>query len=291
MKDLSLEQINAAITMTEDWEGDYIYLYGHKVQILRRLFRPQEAVDTVNACRAKYSDYDGGYEACFSICCQFGLWDQAKKCLKQWQNAVGMNSRIADSITRLQIYSRHSVAANLARRNYGQHLDQEDAEELDLLFAQLKGDIDYQIKHWTKKLEGNGSDVSRYYMNLARVQWYASENKTDAVRNAQKAIQLIDKELEKNSPFKTLYLSRKVLMLAILGREAEARALLAQVRTMPLCRACDYGKCKDADIFEAEMEAIFGNYAVAAQLCKQGQQNWPDETDFRITEYHLKGKK
>jgi hypothetical protein len=80
-------------------------------------------------------------------------------------------------------------------------------------------------------------------------------------------------------------------MLAILGREAEARDLLAQVRTMPLCRGCEYGSCKDADIFEAEMEAILGNYAEAAKLCKLGQQKWPDETDFRITEYHLKGKK
>ena len=287
----ALEQINAAIAMTEDREGEYIYLYEHKVQILRRLCRPQEAVDTVNACRAKYSNYDGGYEMCFSIYCQFGLWDHAKKCLKQWQDAYGMNSRIADSITRLQIYSRHSVAANLARKNYGQNLNKEDAEELDLLFAQLKGDIDYQIKHWTKKLEGSGSDVSRYYMNLARVQWHAFENKTDAVRNAQKAIQLIDKELEKDTLFKTLYYSRKALMLAILGREAEARDLLSQVRSMPLCRGCEYGSCKDADIFEAEMEAILGNYAEAAKLCKLGQQKWPDETDFRITEYHLKGKK
>ena len=48
-------------------------------------------------------------------------------------------------------------------------------------------------------------------------------------------------------------------MLAILGNVEEAKAELARTRALPLCDFCEYGSCKDADIYEAQIEEILGN--------------------------------
>ena len=80
-------------------------------------------------------------------------------------------------------------------------------------------------------------------------------------------------------------------MLALLGRMEEARAELAKARNCPLFKYCTYGKCKDADIYEAYIEEITGNREKAKALYLAGQKNWPDELDFRSGEIRLKKKK
>ena len=79
-------------------------------------------------------------------------------------------------------------------------------------------------------------------------------------------------------------------MLAMLGREDEARAELANVRELPLCAGCSYCSCKDADDFEAFIEEICGNYGRALELHRAGAELWPDDLDFVCRERHLKRK-
>jgi hypothetical protein len=69
-------------------------------------------------------------------------------------------------------------------------------------------------------------------------------------------------------------------MLAILGRTEEAKEELAKTRAMPLCDFCEYGSCKDADIYEAAIEEILGNTEDAKKLYTAGREKWPDDLDF-----------
>ena len=80
------------------------------------------------------------------------------------------------------------------------------------------------------------------------------------------------------------------MALALLGRMEEARAELAAVRAMALCEGCDYGSCKDADIFEANMEEVCGNYRRAMELHRAGMAKWPDDLDFAAGAARMKRK-
>ena len=74
--------------------------------------------------------------------------------------------------------------------------------------------------------------------------------------------------------------SRRSLLLAMVGRVEEAYAELEHTRSLPLCEHCEYCRCKDADIFEAQIEELLGNTQRAKELYLKGKENWPDEPDF-----------
>ena len=60
---------------------------------------------------------------------------------------------------------------------------------------------------------------------------------------------------------------------------------------MPLCEFCEYGQCKDADIYEAAIEDLCGSRDKALELYRAGKRKWPDELDFISGEVRLKRKK
>ena len=111
-----------------------------------------------------------------------------------------------------------------------------------------------------------------------------------AAQAAEKALALLDERLELDLTDEALFRSRRSLALALLGREDEARAELADVRQLPLCHHCEYGSCKDADIFAAAMEEIFGSTDKARALYREGREKWPDELDFAAGEARMKKK-
>ena len=101
----------------------------------------------------------------------------------------------------------------------------------------------------------------------------------------------MDQLLSRYQSDETLYRTRRSIFLALLSRVEEARAELALARTLPLCRQCAYGRCKDADIYEAYIEEIIGNREKAMELHLAGQNNWPDELDFHAGVTRLKKNK
>ena len=124
---------------------------------------------------------------------------------------------------------------------------------------------------------------------LALAYWHMGKQNA-AQGAAQKALALLDKTLAQNLTDEPLYRSRRSLMLAVLGRTEEARAELARTRTLPLCHFCEYGSCKDADIYEAQIEEILGNTQNAQKLYTEGKAKWPDDLDFISGQLRLKKK-
>ena len=273
----ALQQVNKAIAIAVTRSGQFGWLFGHKIQILRRMNRPQEAIDTVYDAMSRYN-YPEGHELKFDICCQFGLWDKAAKMLNEWRAAEGLISSTAAAAIRLQLLTNHPIRARLELSKAKNVLDDEDDDALRLQMAELRGDFRTAVQIWTKRHEDT-KDLSHVLMNLSEAKLFSGD-KSGSFCEALDALTELEKELQEYRANRTLTQTRKAMTLALLDREAEARAALAEARKMPLCAGCDYCSCKDADIFEATMEEVFGNYRKAEELYQKFAKQWPDELDF-----------
>jgi len=116
-------------------------------------------------------------------------------------------------------------------------------------------------------------------MNMAQVQWWNGHYEKSRAY-AQQALEQLDELIPRKKKMAALYRSRRSLVLAILGRFEEAEAELAAARALPLCEGCSYCTCKDADIYEANMEEIRGNFPAAMALYRAGLARWYDDMDF-----------
>ena len=120
--------------------------------------------------------------------------------------------------------------------------------------------------------------------------YFRSGNKEKQKEYAEKALKVIEERLAECRTNELLYLTRKVRMLALTDRIPEAYMLVEQLKNHRICEGCPYKACKDLDIFEVELEEIFGNYSRAHELAVKGNEKWPDEEDFIIYMNILKKK-
>ena len=144
--------------------------------------------------------------------------------------------------------------------------------------GELDGDEALQMPIWEKRA-ANRQDKTHELMNMAQVQWW-NGHYDKAREYAQAALVQLEELIPCKKKFEALYRSRRCLVLAILGRFDEAVAELEAVRELPLCETCSYCTCKDADIFEANIEEIRGNWTRALELHRAGAERWHDDMDF-----------
>lgn len=168
-------------------------------------------------------------------------------------------------------------------------MDPEEERDLRIQLCELEANYKRVVELWGQRLN-DGGDMSHVLTNLAlAVRWNGDAD--GARKIAAKGLEVIDELLGSFQINEPNYRTRRSVLLALLGRMDEARAELEKARKCPLCKTCTYGRCKDADIFEAYIEEIAGNRARAKELYLAGQKNWPDELDFRSGEIRLKKKK
>lgn len=277
-----------SLKATEEAGLFYDWLLGHKVQILCRMGRPLEALKTIEAAMARHADYNG-WQKQFDVCCQFGLFDRAEQVLKQWAAARKNDPEQLKSTGLLYFYRGKRFNAAVAYGRVKHRMA--PLEEIALRYQMAELEADHkrllQLLEQRAKLDSDTMDV---LLTRALV-LHRIGAKAKAADFARQALELMDAKLTRHRDDEALLRTRRSAALAILGREAEARAELAQSRTLPLCKYCTYGRCKDADIYEAFVEEICGNFQKALQLHQAGQKNWPDELDFVSGEVRLKKKK
>lgn len=271
------------------WETEnlYTWLIEHQIQILRRLARPRDALAAADDAMSR-SDYNG-WQTKFDICCQFGLWDQAKTVIDQWKKADRGDYAADKAAATLNLHKGKMFMACLAMGRIKHKVDFEEEQDFRLTLADLECNHSRQIQIWARRASQD-PESDHAMMNLAMAQWWSGDHAA-ARDSAGKALAIIDETLKGHLVDEALYRSRRSVLLAILGDVDAARAELAAVRKLPLCQHCTYGSCKDADIFEADIEEIAGNTARAAELYRAGRQNWPDELDFAAGEARMKKKK
>lgn len=273
----ALVQTNKVIDFVQNWEGDQSNYYYHKARILRRLNRPDEAMAVIDEITEKYGN-ENIFKEKFDICCQFGLWEKAAQVLEDWRKSGKKRNRLTAANIDLDLFTGKLDEARATFEKESDKLNVGDRERLTLLMGELYGDESVQMDIWEKRVI-NRQDKTHELMNMAQVQWW-NGHYDKAKEYAQEALAQIEELIPCNKKYEALYRSRRSIVLAILGRFDEAVAELEAVRELPLCETCSYCSCKDADIYEANMEEIRGNWESALELHRRGADRWHDDMDF-----------
>lgn len=270
----ALAQVDRALEVMKEQGECYPSLYAHRVQLLRRLNRWEDALEA-----AEEAGQDDRFQLQFDICVQFGRWENAEAVLDRWSRQQGESPEWMLAHGRLCQYRGEPEQAGRIMAKAELLLPQEDVQDFRIAQAGLMGDTAALAELWRDQREAH-PDSSYYRLHLAFTLWQAGQ-KQEAEAAALQALERTDRELQGYLTVEALYRARRVLALALLGRTAEAEAELARVRELPLCEHCEYCACKDADLFEAMAEEVCGSRSRALELYRRGAEHWPDEMDFR----------
>lgn len=264
--------------------------YMSKVKTLRRLGRPHEAVAVLEDIRDRLG-YDA-YDDIAEVYMQFGLWDELyNQALAGAWTFGGTTNPHAVYLTIRGKLAQGDV--NDARRLYRKArsvIAADEKEELDKFFFRLDGKLRREIQLLEKKRENqkqNGQNTYFTDSDLAYAYLQAGD-KAQAHKHATMALEGFRAAEEGNRRNAANYRSQCAGALAILGDFSEARKVLEEARNMPLCDSCDYCACKDADIFEIQLEILAGDYARARELTDAARKIWFDDIDFVVFDTQLK---
>ena len=283
----SLEMLDQALAIMAEYDRQYDWMVEHKARVLRRLGRYEEALQFAEEAANRYN-YGGALQLQFDICCQFGLWERAQKVLDQWKRVNRNDPDLMAATGRLNLLQGKMFKAVFAMGPAKHKLPFEQVQDFRLQLADLECNHDRQVQIWSRRVSRNPEDESAL-LNLAYAYWHKGEMSA-AQGAAQKALELLDETLSQYLTDEPIHRTRRCLALAILGRGEEAKEELARTRKLPLCDFCEYGSCKDADIYEAHIEEILGNTENAKKLYAAGKINWPDDLDFTAGEKRLQKK-
>ncbi len=284
------ENINKTLDIVKNREGDQSYYYYRKVQLLRRTGRAFEAIELVRDMMQRF-DYSYGNKLIFDILIQFGMKEEARRHLAEWGRSLKKDSDYYDALTMLDLLREKIFAAKLNRMNAAGILEPMRRYEIDRELAQYDGDLKKEERSLLMAMQAEEKrkdpDLSRYHLNLASL-YFRKGEKDKQEEYAQKALEDLNARLEENRLNRLLYEARKVRALALIGKGREAYELLKELHAHPLCDNCPYGRCKDLDLFEVELEEVIGNPEKALRLAEKYSAMYPDEEEFVIMRHHLK---
>ena len=283
----SLQLLEQALALMEEYQRSFDPMVEHKAKVLRRMGRFEEAFAFAAEAVERYQ-FGNCMQLQFDICCQAGWWDRAKQVLDRWKL---MNRNDPDWMVaagRLHLLQGKLFKATFAMAPAKHKLPLRQVQNFRLQLNDLERNYRHQAEILRQWIHADPTDDHAMTL-LAMAYWHMGDHNA-AREMAQKALEMLDAALAVNQLDAPLYRSRYSLMLAILGRNDEARAALEDTRKLPLCHFCEYGSCKDADIYEAQIEEILGNTDHALALYQQGRAKWPDDLDFLSGEMRLKKK-
>ena len=283
----SLELLDQALAIMEEYDRPFDPMVEHKAKVLRRMGRFEEALAFVQDAASRYH-FGSAFQLQFDICCQAGWWVRARQVLDFWKLNLPKDPNWASANGRLLLLQGKLFRAAFAMGPAKHKLPFRQVQDFRLQLAELEQNYSRQAEILNQRVRFNPSDDHAFSL-LALAYWHMGKN--DAAKGAaRKALSLLDTTLAQSLTDEPLYRSRRSLMLAILGRTEEAKTELANTRKLPLCHFCEYGSCKDADIYEAQIEEILGNTEHAKKLYTEGKAKWPDDLDFVSGHLRLKKK-
>lgn len=283
----SLQLLEQGLAIMEEYDRPFDPMVEHKAKVLRRLGQLDEALRFVADAERRYH-FENIYQPQFDICCQAGWWDRAAQVLQTWKQANRNDPDLMAATGRLHLLQGKLLKATFAMAPAKHKLPYRQIHDFRLQLAELEQNYARQAELLNLQIQYDPNDDHALSL-LALAYWHMGKT-TVAKGAATKALALLDATLRQNLTDEPLYRSRRSLMLAILGRTDEARAELAHTRNLPLCHFCEYGSCKDADIYEAQIEEILGHTEKAQQLFDEGRTKWPDDLDFLSGQRRLKKK-
>ena len=288
--DKALDRIDKLLELVKDRKDDVSRYYLRKVRILRRMRKPEEAIEVLKMIQEKYDH--PAKKTIFDIYMQFGMYDQAEKLLWGWK----WNGDYYDALMTLSIMRGQYRKARQIMETHSGQIDDFRCRILCHLLAIEEEDYQKEERYldqWLKPKDGKEVvDLSQVMGHLSYCAFHQKDEEKQH-RYAQMGLEELEKKLQEYSLDTTLYQTRKYRLLTLLGRKKEAEELAEKIRKMPLCSFCSYCSCKDLDAFEMQAAEIFGDEEKALSLARQGIERWPDEEDFAVTLSRMttKGKK
>ena len=283
----SLKLLNQGLAIIENTIHRFDPIVEHKANVLCRLGRFEEALSFVRDAGIDYL-YFNFLQLQIDICCQAGWWNRARQVLNRWKRANRNGPEPMPANIRLYLLQGKLFKAALAIESAKHKLPFRQVQDFQLQLAELEQNYPRQVELLSQWVQADPTD-DHALTRLALAYWHM-DNQKAAQDAAQKALTLLDNTLSQRLTDEPLYRSRRSLILAILGKTQEAKAELSRTRTLPLCHFCAYSSCKDADIYEAQIEEILGNTEKAQKLYTAGRAKWPDDLDCIAGELRLKKK-
>jgi tetratricopeptide (TPR) repeat protein len=283
----SLKLLNQGLAIIENTIHRFDPIVEHKANVLCRLGRFEEALSFTRDAGIDYL-YFNFLQLQIDICCQAGWWNRARQVLNRWKRANRNGPEPMPANIRLYLLQGKLFKAALAIESAKHKLPFRQVQDFQLQLAELEQNYPRQVELLSQWVQADPTD-DHALTRLALAYWHM-DNQKAAQDAAQKALTLLDNTLSQRLTDEPLYRSRRSLILAILGKTQEAKAELSRTRTLPLCHFCAYSSCKDADIYEAQIEEILGNTEKAQKLYTAGRAKWPDDLDCIAGELRLKKK-
>lgn len=283
----SLKLLNQGLAIIENTIHRFDPIVEHKANVLCRLGRFEEALSFARDAGIDYL-YFNFLQLQIDICCQAGWWNRARQVLNRWKRANRNGPEPMPANIRLYLLQGKLFKAALAIESAKHKLPFRQVQDFQLQLAELEQNYPRQVELLSQWVQADPTD-DHALTRLALAYWHM-DNQKAAQDAAQKALTLLDNTLSQRLTDEPLYRSRRSLILAILGKTQEAKAELSRTRTLPLCHFCAYSSCKDADIYEAQIEEILGNTEKAQKLYTAGRAKWPDDLDCIAGELRLKKK-
>ena len=277
----ALECLKRAIDRAEKKrKWDFWYLYILNGLVLRRMKDPWGAIKNYREAGRRHGvDY---HTLAFETYAQFGMLTDAERLLKNWKRETdtAQRDKAEKEVVLAMLRNDFEKADALVGQN-AELLGPRLTDYYGRNIAKNRADYETETELLKKllKMEGRNGDRSMYNNQLA-LRYFRLGDVKKRRTYAKKAVELLDRELEKASLSRTLYLSRKTVALAILGEFEECDRLTEEVRRRPLCESCPYPACKDMDQFERDILEIKGDLEGALALAKKRVHMWPDEEAF-----------
>ena len=224
----------------------------------------------------------------FDAYLQAGMYEKAERELWKWK----WDGEYYDAQITLNILKGNFRKAEHLMKNHGNAIEERQRNVLSHMLYMEKEDFvkdEESLSAWKKIAIEKNNDLAQVYEHLAFNAFHRNDAKMQR-KYAEMAMEENEKDLQKYSLQKTLYMVRKYRMLSLLGRKKEADELAAKIRKMPLCDHCRYCRCKDLEAFEMEAAELDGDLKKALELARQGHEDWPDEEDFVITMRRMERK-
>ena len=284
----ALEEANELIRVAKEADQVKLSNYNRKAHILRRMGRCDEAVET--CFQASFAvPFEGSHAEVAEIYRQFGRIEDNERHLGLWAEANRRHPsdpQDAGGLAEAQVM-HYLMAGDMRKAKHFARtgrsvMTEQQRLAIDRILAIYKNDLAAEEKALLaemKRRERDGGDNVQVYSWIASLKWRQGDHET-ASRYAQMCLEGIEEELKPFATTRPLFLCKRAAMNAIVGNMDQAWADLAEARSLPLCEQCIYCACKDADIFEAEIEYISGNMQAAKEKALEFRKKWPDENDF-----------
>lgn len=281
-------------------EEDRARFWRPLITAYRRMGKADEAIRAAADCAAHNPKWDSE-KLMLDIYLQFGMTEKVQELISAWDRVP--SRRNGDCTTaRLRLYmaeNRMFRLNTLIRLGFNPGTEEAVWKQAKRVSGAengaRRGKLD--VYQSTAALTFRKASIEKKLSSQQRADYalamYLCGKTEEARAEAALALEAYERAMKRSTGECLLYVVKRIPLLAILGREAEARAACEESAKLPQCATCSYSACKDLDVFRCAMELIFGNYEKATELAAEGLQKWPDEADFLELKYLIiaKGKR